>query len=541
MFGAANVRITIRKTLSKILVYLMTGIYALGLNFDIQGVYYDKDAVVSYSFYDATYKVGKNELIGKKESYNIHLARNEYEACQIVIRSRLRSTHRRYSIEFTEFVNENGDVLETNIFEEQYISCVSDKNYGTFPDALVPLTGTKVIPLPAGQNFPFYIQAHADKDTKPGTYKATVTVKSSGHDDDKLQMIAEVYATVWDFELPETPSSTTAFGLSRYNLDNYYKLGNDAARSQEMYEKYYEYLVSRKISPYNLPVDILSDEADKYMSDPRVTSFVIPYYSGDDAKLVAAYQKVQSNPEWAKKGYFYPVDEPTSLEAYENYNRVVERLSRLCPGYNMVTPFNCVSFKEDGKTYYSAQLQAGKSNIACPESDLFSDKTFRQQIEERRADGSQIWWYVCCSPRGRYTNVFTHWEGIRARLLGWQQKQYNVNGFLYWDTTYWKDVVSPWADALTTPWTGYDTFGDGSLLYPGPDGPVSSMRLEQISDTIEDFEYLTMAEQLFGRDYVNKKIAKVTNTLTDYTLDDSLLASVRLEIGNDLNNALKTQ
>ena len=50
-----------------------------------------------------------------------------------------------------------------------------------------------------------------------------------------------------------------------------------------------------------------------------------------------------------------------------------------------------------------------------------------------------------------------------------------------------------------------------------------------------------MAEQLFGRDYVNKKIAKVTNTLTDYTLDDSLLASVRLEIGNDLNNALKTQ
>ena len=47
-----------------------------------------------------------------------------------------------------------------------------------------------------------------------------------------------------------------------------------------------------------------------------------------------------------------------------------------------------------------------------------------------------------------------------------------------------------------------------------------------------------MAKDLFGHDYIMKKIDKVTNTLIDYTRDDSVLAKVRLEIGKDLEKAL---
>ncbi|HPP67964.1 MAG TPA: DUF4091 domain-containing protein [Clostridiales bacterium] len=535
MFTVPNLKLKINKIIGSILVAILSVGYYLGLSFDIQGVRYDKSSVLTYCFYDSTYKLGKNEFIGKNETYNIHLAKNEYEACQIAVRSKMNSTHRKYTIEFSQFVNENGDVLPSEVFEEKYIACVSDKNYGTFPDALV-----KYAPAPFSlspqQNKVFYIQVHAGKDTPAGTYKATITARSSGHDNDKVQFIAEVTATVWNFELPDTPSCETAFGLSKYNIVNAYYANNDPERAQALYEQYYEYLVNRKISPYNLPVDILSDEADAYMSDPRVTSFIIPYYS-DDATLVAAYNKVQSNPEWAKKGYFYPIDEPSSLEDYGRYNAIVERLDRLCPGFKMVTPFYQASIKEGGKTYHATELQSA-SKIVCPLTSCFNNKTFLEQIDKRRADGSKMWWYVCCSPQGSYCNIFTHWEGIKGRLLLWQQKQFNVQGLLYWDTTYWKDVVSPWGDALTTPWTGNDTFGDGSLLYPGQDGPVASLRLEEIADGIEDYEYLTIAEELFGRDYINNKIAKVTNTLTDYTLDDSLLAKVRVEIGNDINNAM---
>ena len=130
---------------------------------------------------------------------------------------------------------------------------------------------------------------------------------------------------------------------------------------------------------------------------------------------------------------------------------------------------------------------------------------------------------------------------IKGRLLAWQQKQLNIGGLLYWDTNYWGDVTSPWGDALTTPWTGNTAFGDGSLMYPGQNGPVSSLRLEEISDGIDDYEYLTIAENLFGKDYIDGKISQLTNTLTDYTLNDSLLANVRAEIGNDIAAKLATQ
>ena len=71
----------------------------------------------------------------------------------------------------------------------------------------------------------------------------------------------------------------------------------------------------------------------------------------------------------------------------------------------------------------------------------------------------------------------------------------------------------------------------------GLNGPVSSLRLEAVANGIEDYEYLTMAQQLLGEDYVNKIIAKVSKDLTHYTLSDATLAKVRIELGNAIEKA----
>jgi len=34
--------------------------------------------------------------------------------------------------------------------------------------------------------------------------------------------------------------------------------------------------------------------------------------------------------------------------------------------------------------------------------------------------------------------------------------------------------------------------GDGNLIYPGPESPLSSIRLENIRDGLEDYEYLRL-------------------------------------------------
>ena len=539
MFFFVNAGVLLERALSTILVFLITLSYPFGLNGDFQGVRYNDESFVSYSFYSSTQKVLKNEYLKRDKTYDIHLARNETEACQIVLHSRNKSDSNKYSVEFTEFTNENGDTLKSTISEEHYINCTSIINYGTYPDALVPIARSKQYTLAQQNNRPFYIQVQADESTPAGKYSAQVIVhRLTDEGESDLQLIADVSARVWDFDLPQTPTMDTAFGLERAYIEKVHNSKATPGLTQDLYEQYYEHLLQHKISPYTLPVDVLSDEADAYMSDPRMKSFRMPY-PADDALLQRYYAKVQSNSEWAEKAFFYPIDEPNSFADYARYDAMTDRLDRLCPGYNMVTPFNGKTVGAFGATRYHADLQT-KSNIVCPNLKHFSDKKFLGQMDERRADGSKIWWYVCCDPRpyAKHANIFTQSDGIEGRLLMWQQKMVKVTGLLYWDTTYWQDITSPWDSAWTTPWTGVDTFGDGSLFYPGNKEPLSSLRLEYISDGIEDYEYLTIAEELFGRDYVDKKIKKMVNTLEDYTHKDSSLVQVRLEIGYDIEAAL---
>ncbi|MBQ5381489.1 MAG: DUF4091 domain-containing protein, partial [Ruminococcus sp.] len=71
----------------------------------------------------------------------------------------------------------------------------------------------------------------------------------------------------------------------------------------------------------------------------------------------------------------------------------------------------------------------------------------------------------------------------------------------------------------------------------GLDTPVSSLRLEAVTNGIEDYEYLTLAEQLLGKDYVDQTIARLSTDLKHYTLSDALFAQVRTELGNAIEAA----
>jgi len=43
--------------------------------------------------------------------------------------------------------------------------------------------------------------------------------------------------------------------------------------------------------------------------------------------------------------------------------------------------------------------------------------------------------------------------------------------------------------------TKWQQNGNGSLYYPGADGPVPSIRLEVLRDGIDDYDYLTLLQQ----------------------------------------------
>ena len=89
--------------------------------------------------------------------------------------------------------------------------------------------------------------------------------------------------------------------------------------------------------------------------------------------------------------------------------------------------------------------------------------------------------------------------------------------------------------------------GDGSLICPGPDGPLSTIRLENIRDGLEDYEYLYALARIVdqikllpataqGSAFVDKANAllsvppAVVHTLTDYTLEPHELENFRRSV-----------
>ncbi|MBQ7639195.1 MAG: DUF4091 domain-containing protein [Clostridia bacterium] len=503
-----------------------------------------KDKTVRYDFAYATEKLQPTANLGKDAGITLKLARNEREGAQLAFVSTRDEKTVRISIR--NFVNGEGDEIPVRIYKERYVavpgwgSAFSDE----YPDALEPLPDDAEITLAKNRLQPLYIEAVSSPETPSGTYTAKCTIT-----DENANVLATptLTAQVWDFTLSDKPETETAMGifssefwrLMGLDSTSYGHNGDDGSftleeEQEKVYKQYYEYLLEHHITPYEIPYDLLDERADAYMSDPRVTSFVVPYPEDDDL-LVQYYEKISSNPEWAKKAYFYPIDEPNDEAAYARYKEITDRLARLCPGYNMVTPFYSNEPETEGGLT-AVELQRGRSSILCPESVVLDSEGAREALYAARDDlGARIWWYVCCGPTGDYNNNFIRQQAIRHRILFWQEKMENVTGFLYWNSIYC-DKGNPWETSKT--WDSYESGGDGVLMYPGRymgyDEPVGTLRLKNLCDGIEDYAYLTMAEQKFGREWIDEKIALITSSLTEYTLDDALLQQVRNGIGSAL-------
>ncbi len=507
-----------------------------------QGGTKTEDKHIFYDFAYSTEKLQPFDNLSKDTEMSISLAKNEREAFQFAVYSDKKD--KKISISCTDFQNGQGESIPVRIFSERYVDVPQyGRNIFTdkYPDGLIPVASDNSTELIKDELLIFYIEAVSSKETSAGEYSATLKL----YDEDDNEILSkEIKAEVWNFVLEEEYFSESAMGLSSgvfwelmgYDASGYG--GNGALRDaladerQQIYEQYYNFLLDHHISAYVLPYDILDERADAYMSNPAVKSFQIPYT--EDAELLKKYyDKVSSNEEWAKKAFFYPIDEPQNAEQYDRYNEITAFLSENCAGYNMVTPFFVADVEINGNTYSSVSLQSGKSSILCPISNIFDEGDFNERIYSSLSEneGSKLWWYVCCGPTGDYNNLFTHQDAIRHRILFWQQYQRDVEGFLYWDSIYC-DKGNPWETSKT--WETYESAGDGCLIYPGKymgiDEPVATLRLKNVADGIEDYAYLRLCEEIKGSEWVEQKIAEITDSLTSYTDDDVLLQNIRKEL-----------
>ena len=136
----------------------------------------------------------------------------------------------------------------------------------------------------------------------------------------------------------------------------------------------------------------------------------------------------------------------------------------------------------------------GALDIWVPRNEKYDRKT--EQIEMLRADGSELWYYVCCGPRTTpgYINRFMDYPLLSTRYLHWANYKYNMKGFLHWAA----NVYQPGQDPFTVNCPEHHNAdrvcflppGDTHIIYPGKGAPWMSIRLEAERESAEEYELL---------------------------------------------------
>lgn len=106
-------------------------------------------------------------------------------------------------------------------------------------------------------------------------------------------------------------------------------------------------------------------------------------------------------------------------------------------------------------------------------------------ISKRCPEKVTTTYYVCCGPA--YPNTFLFSPLVESRMLGWLAAQGGYDGFLRWSYNDW--THNPFLHPEHAPFPT----GDVHFVYPGPNGPLSSLRWEQLLEGIQDYELAMLA------------------------------------------------
>jgi len=221
------------------------------------------------------------------------------------------------------------------------------------------------------------------------------------------------------------------------------------------------------------------------------------------------YYRYLKDNGWEKRAYVYMLDEPNLRENYEQ----VLVLGQLV--HEAVPQLKCLVVEQ---TYLQDPTWPDIDpavDIWCPLWSFIDRKT----INEKITHGDEVWSYTALvqrSPRyhPKYQTVKDldppYWHIDRPlivyRVPTWINYQYDITGLLYWSTV--TTVIEPWSNPAFAHPRHYN--GGGFLFYPGVpcgiDGPVISMRIKNLRDGMEDYEYFMILERLSDKKTVKKII-----------------------------------
>ncbi len=483
----------------------------------------------------------------------ISLAGGEYESFQVALRTAPGVELRDCQVQMSDLSDGRGNVICTENLEWHQVGFVEFKELnpaallpedaapGWWPDPLLSVNKFHVTP---SFTQPLWFTVYAPRKTPAGVYKGQIQIRPSNADPIRVDVEAQLYG----FDLPIQSHLKTAFALMDGFLEKLY----GRPLSPALRRAYGDYLLRHRLNP-----DDISRTDPPDLDD-------LEHYNGRGLNAFNVLNLVQPRGEhtwvcWSPLEVYTPAFKQELIERLDPYVAGLKQRDFFSKAY-------IYTFDERGEDFWPIMREyfgLVKQRYAIPtlttayvpqDPDVMKDLQIDwncpltaaynfDQAEACRREGLQVWAYTCCGPRKPYCNILGDDPLIESRLLWWQAFHQKFDGFLFWGLNIWDRqhndyLIDPqqdgprlrWSITTSPPGTGWTSalHGDGELLYPAKDGPLGCIRLANIRDGLEDYEYLWQLGELTGDVEVARQACRpVTENLTTFTLDPQVLAAQR--------------
>lgn len=430
------------------------------------------------------------------DHYHLALARNEHEAMQVVVIP-MTGPLKNVAVSASAPMGTAGQgplAGRTTAAPVGHVKTRPAGSYlpdyvGWYPDPILDFQHT--CDIGRGEHVAFWIDVATEKGARPGDYQSTLTISAQGAA--PVQVHLNIH--VWDIELPAGTHLRTAFTYNEPNTKRLYK----GRWSPEIARRYHDFLLDHRLNidslygKNELDVDLLRYGASKGMN-----AFNLFYVGRGTSADVVRKLLEERVPALKAAGlyplaYLYGFDEvndevfPRIKEVFGLAHSFYPDLPRMTTGYD-----NTFGRTTGLRDYIDIWVPL------IPEYNML-------EAQRLRAEGKDMWWYLCVGPRHPYPNWFVESPAIESRLLmGAMSYKYQVGGVLYFMMNGWSLNDKPISAGPYTDWfpgagksrEGVYANGDGSVFCAGPDGPVSTLRMEAIRDGLEDYEYLYLLSRV---------------------------------------------
>ena len=363
-----------------------------------------------------------------------------------------------------------------------------------------------------------------------------------------IQYNLKLKINIYDALIPNLDSSnffyTNWFNLSK--MEEYHNLTRWSSKWYIMLDKYAKMMASGRQNCVKIPGELINlKDGEIFLDEEKMISFInvfrkygfkffesphllgrgknddwgspelitklrnVGYYT-DEGKneieiITKKIKKFTEKYNLTKQWLQHIADEPTSVNA-KCYSDVSMQIKTIYPEIKIMEATN------------TRESLGNAIDIWCPIINDFQEN--EDFFRSREKLGEKVLVYTCLVPGGKWLNRTLDMEKIRQVYFGWGGSKYNTMGYLHWGLNQYKaDPFNQSVIKHPSPIAGPNNFlpaGDTHVIYPGEEGPLSSLRFEAHRIGCEDYELLEMLKKI-DFDFHKKIIDKIFINYTTYS------------------------